>query len=105
MKLGIRLLWLVLAAVAMLGWAGCGGGCPTTSISSSGSGTGGSTGGTTTGGTVCGHAVGLSGVFGDNHLYVFAIDPNSGALTAVNNSPFATMAEPENLRIHPDLFT
>jgi hypothetical protein len=49
--------------------------------------------------------VGLSGVFGDNHLYVFAIDPNSGALTAVNNSPFATMAEPENLRIHPDLFT
>ena len=47
-------------------------------------------------------AVGLSGVFGDNHLYVFAIDPNTGALTAVNNSPFATtMAEPENLRIHP----
>jgi 6-phosphogluconolactonase (cycloisomerase 2 family) len=47
-------------------------------------------------------AVGFSGIFGDNHLYVFAINPNSGALTAVNNSPFATtMAEPENLRIHP----
>ena len=38
MKLVNRILWLVLAAVAMLGWAGCGGGCPTTSLSSSGSG-------------------------------------------------------------------
>ena len=47
-------------------------------------------------------AVGLSGVFGDNHLYVFAIDPTTGGLTAVNNSPFATtMATPEKLRIHP----
>jgi 6-phosphogluconolactonase len=53
MKLGNRILFLLLAAVAMLGWAGCGGGCPTTSLSTSAS-SGGATGGTSTGGTVCG---------------------------------------------------
>ena len=53
MKLGNRILFLVLAAVAMLGWAGCGSGCPTNSISSSG-GSGGATGGVSTPGTVCG---------------------------------------------------
>jgi 6-phosphogluconolactonase len=53
MKLGNRILFLTLAAVAMLGWAGCGSGCPTNSISSSG-GSGGATGGVTTPGTVCG---------------------------------------------------
>jgi 6-phosphogluconolactonase (cycloisomerase 2 family) len=53
MKLVNRIFFLVLAAVAMLGWAGCGGGCSTSSISTSGSG-GGSTGGTSTNGTVCG---------------------------------------------------
>jgi hypothetical protein len=30
MKLRNKLLWLVQAAVAMLGWSGCGGGYPTT---------------------------------------------------------------------------
>ena len=53
MKLANRILFLLIAAFAMLGWSGCGGGCPTTSLSSSG-GSGGSTGGTSTGGTVCG---------------------------------------------------
>jgi 6-phosphogluconolactonase (cycloisomerase 2 family) len=53
MKLVHRILVLLIAAFAMLGWSGCGGGCPTTSLSSSG-GSGGSTGGTSTGGTACG---------------------------------------------------
>ncbi len=53
MKLVIRILLLVCAAMSMLGWAGCGGGCPTTTLSSSAS-SGGSTGGTSTGGTACG---------------------------------------------------
>lgn len=47
-------------------------------------------------------AVGLTGISGDNHLYVFAIDATTGALAPVSNSPFATtMSTPENLRIHP----
>lgn len=53
MKLVIRVLFLGLVAMSMLGWAGCGGGCPTTTLSSSAS-SGGSTGGTSTGGTACG---------------------------------------------------
>ncbi len=53
MKLGNRVLFLLFAAMSMLGWAGCGGGCPTTTLTSS-AGTGGSTGGTSTGGTACG---------------------------------------------------
>ena len=53
MKLANRILFLLLAAFALLGWSGCGGGCPTTSLTSSG-GSGGATGGTSTGGTVCG---------------------------------------------------
>jgi len=47
-------------------------------------------------------AIGLTGNTGDNHLYVFAIDPTTGALSPVNNSPFATVTStPLNLRIHP----
>ena len=47
-------------------------------------------------------AVGITGNTGDNHLYVFAIDPTTGVLAAVNNSPFATVAStPLNLEIHP----
>ncbi len=53
MKLGKRILFLLLATVAMLGWAGCGAACPTTSFTTSAD-TGGSTGGTSTNGTVCG---------------------------------------------------
>lgn len=47
-------------------------------------------------------AIGLTGNTGDNHLYVFGIDPATGALSPVNNSPFATVTStPLNLRIHP----
>jgi 6-phosphogluconolactonase len=53
MKVWNRSLLLMLAAVAMLGWAGCGGGCPTNSLNSSGS-SAGSTGGVSTSGTACG---------------------------------------------------
>jgi 6-phosphogluconolactonase len=53
MKLVNRILLLVLAAVAMFGSTGCGGGCPTTSLSTS-AGSGGATGGTSINGTVCG---------------------------------------------------
>lgn len=53
MKLVNRILLLVWAAVAMFGWTGCGGGCPTTSLSTS-AGAGGATGGTSANGTVCG---------------------------------------------------
>jgi 6-phosphogluconolactonase (cycloisomerase 2 family) len=36
-------------------------------------------------------------------LYVFAIDPTTGALAAVNNSPFTTVTStPLNLQIHPN---
>ena len=53
MKLGKSILFLLLAGVAMLGWAGCGRGCPTTTLTTSAS-SGGTTGGTSTPGTVCG---------------------------------------------------
>src|SRR3984893_15464522 len=53
MKLGNRISFLLLAAFAMFGWAGCGGGCPTTALTTNSSG-GGTTGGTSTRGTVCG---------------------------------------------------
>jgi 6-phosphogluconolactonase (cycloisomerase 2 family) len=73
MKLGNRLLWLVPVAVALLGWAGCGSGCPTTSLSSSGSGGGGSTGGTSTAGTVCG-PVNNPGGGGNNASLLYYLD-------------------------------
>jgi 6-phosphogluconolactonase (cycloisomerase 2 family) len=39
---------------------------------------------------------------GDNHLYVFAIDATTGALTSVSGSPFATTANQLfDLRVHP----
>lgn len=79
MKLGIRLLWLLLAAVAMLGWSGCGGGCPTTSLSSSGSGSGGSTGGTSTGGTVCGPGTNPGGG-GNNASLLYYLDSGNSRI-------------------------
>ena len=51
MKLRNRVLFLVLAAVVMLGWAGCGGGCPA-GTRQTGSGSGGSGGGNSAKGTV-----------------------------------------------------
>ncbi len=48
------------------------------------------------------YAVGFTGIVGDNHLYVFAIDATTGALSAVPNSPFTTGAStPYDLRVHP----
>jgi 6-phosphogluconolactonase len=78
MKLENRLLWLVLVAVAMLGWAGCGGGCPTTSLSSSGSGGGGSTGGTSTGGTACVPVTNPGG--GNNTSLVYYLDRSNSRI-------------------------
>jgi 6-phosphogluconolactonase len=146
MKSGKNILFLLLATVAMLGWAGCGGGCPTTTLSSSAS-SGGSTGGTSTNGTACGpgtnpggggntaallYYLGNSNILGASlsttgtftnltgftpptlpssfgndmvivnkkFLYLpqsdsltiqaFTIDHATGALTAVNGSPFPT---------------
>ena len=65
MKLGNRIFFLVLAAVAMLGWAGCGGGCPTATLTTS-AGSGGTTGGTSTKGTVCGPGTNPGGGGGGN---------------------------------------
>ena len=53
MKLENRIIFLVFAALAMLGWAGCGSGCPTATLTTS-AGSGGTTGGTSTSGTACG---------------------------------------------------
>ncbi len=52
MKLRNRVLFLVFAAVVMLGWAGCGGGCPA-GTGQTGSGSGGSGGGNSAKGTSC----------------------------------------------------
>jgi 6-phosphogluconolactonase (cycloisomerase 2 family) len=43
-----------------------------------------------------------NGVGTDNHVYVFAIDQTSGALSAVSGSPFATTNIPANLAVHPN---
>ena len=81
MKLGNRLLWLVPVAVALLGWAGCGSGCPTASLSSSGSGGGGSTGGTSTAGTVCG-PVNNPGGGGNNASLLYYLDSGNRRFSA-----------------------
>lgn len=80
MKLGNRLLWMVLAAVAMLGWSGCGGGCPTTSLSSSGSSSGGSTGGTSTSGTVCGPGTNPGGGGGNTASLLYYLDSGNSRI-------------------------
>ncbi len=53
MKLGNRILFLVLAAIAMFGWGGCGGGCPAGNRQT-GSGSGGTGGGNSGKSTACG---------------------------------------------------
>ena len=53
MKLAKRVFFLLLAMAAVMGWAGCGGGCATKTLSSDSS-SGGSSSGTSTGGSVCG---------------------------------------------------
>ena len=57
MKLEKKAFFLVLAAIAMLGWAGCGGGCPTSSLGSTG-GSSGPTAGVSKAGSVCGPGTG-----------------------------------------------
>ena len=146
MSLARRIFFLLLALVAGLGWTGCGGGCATTTLSTSGGSSGGSTGGVSTGGTVCGpgtvgpggnsaaflYYLGTNNILGaglsktgtfasltpftpptlpssagsdmlvvsKKFLYLpqndsltiqaFTIDHTSGALTAINGSPFAS---------------
>jgi len=53
MKLANKIFSSMLAVAAILFWAGCGGGCPTNSLSSTGSGSG-TTAGVSHGGTACG---------------------------------------------------
>jgi 6-phosphogluconolactonase (cycloisomerase 2 family) len=47
------------------------------------------------------YMVGISGNTGDNHVYVFMIQSSLGFLTAVPNSPFATMYTPQNFAVSP----
>lgn len=54
MSLARRVFFLVVALVAALGWTACSGGCPTTSLSSSGGPGSGTAGSVTAGGTICG---------------------------------------------------
>ena len=42
-----------------------------------------------------------TGTSGDQHIYVFSINSSTGALSPVLNSPFATVATPFALAIHP----
>jgi len=80
MKLVNRFLFLVLAAVTMIGWAGCGGGCPTSTLTTS-AGSGGATGGTSTSGTVCGSGTNTGGGGGStaSFLYYLGTDDILGA--------------------------
>ena len=91
MKLGSRILFLVLAALAMLGWAGCGGGCSTTTLSSSG-GSSGTTGGVSSGGTVCGPGTNPGGG-GNTASWLYYLGNNDilGASLSTTGT-FATLA-------------
>lgn len=81
MKLKNRILLLVLAATAMLGWAGCGSACPTATLSSS-AGSGGTTGGASTNGTVCGPGTNPGGGSGGNSAALLYYLGSSNILTA-----------------------
>jgi 6-phosphogluconolactonase len=74
MSLARRILVLVVALVAALGWTACGGGCPTTSLSSSGGAGGGSPGGVNTGGTTCGS--GNNGTGGKSAAFLYYLGTN-----------------------------
>ncbi len=91
MKLGNRIFSLVLAAVAMLGWAGCGSGCPTANLTTS-AGSGGTTGGTSTNGTVCGPGTNPGGGGGNNAALLYYLG-NSNILGASlsTTGTFATL--------------
>lgn len=81
MKLRNRICFLVLAAIAMLGWAGCGSACPTATLSSS-AGSGGATGGTATNGTVCGPGTNPGGGGGGNSAALLYYLGSSNILAA-----------------------
>jgi 6-phosphogluconolactonase len=93
MKLGNKLLFLLLAMAAMLGWAGCGGGCPTTSLSSTGSSSGGDTGSTSAGGTACGPGTNPGGGGSNNAalLYYLGTSDILGAGLSTTGT-FATLS-------------
>lgn len=74
MSLARRIFFPLLALVAVLGWTGCGGGCPTTSLGSSGGPTGGPTGVVSSGGTVCGPGTG--GPRGNTGAFVYYLGTN-----------------------------
>jgi 6-phosphogluconolactonase (cycloisomerase 2 family) len=69
-----RIFFLLLALVAASGWTGCGGGCPTTSLASSGGPTGGSTGVLSSGGTICGPGTGRPG--GNTAAFLYYLGTN-----------------------------
>ncbi|MGH9544126.1 MAG: lactonase family protein [Terriglobales bacterium] len=92
MKLGSRILFLVLAGLAMLGWAGCGGGCSTTTLSSTG-GSSGTTGGVSSSGTVCGPGTNPGGGSGNTASFLYYLGNNDilGASLSTTGT-FATLA-------------
>jgi 6-phosphogluconolactonase len=96
MKLVSRVFFLVLAAVAMLGWAGCGGGCSTTSISS-GNSSGGSTGGTSTNGTVCGPGTNPGGNTASLLYYLGSNNIQGASLSTTGNFVGLTPFTPPTL--------
>ena len=76
MRLGKRIFSLALAMAAILGWAGCGGGCPTATLSSTGSST--SPGGSVTGnGTVCGPGTTPPPANGNTAAFLYYLGTNS----------------------------
>jgi 6-phosphogluconolactonase len=76
MRLGKRTFSLALAMAAILGWAGCGGGCPTATLSSTGSST--SPGGSvTTSGTVCGPGTTPPPANGNTAAFLYYLGTNS----------------------------
>lgn len=102
MKLWNRFFYLLLAAVAMLGWAGCGGGCSTTSLNSSGT-SGGATGGVSTAGSVCGPGTNPGGGGGNTSSFLYYLSntnilgaglSTTGTLAALN--PFTPPTLPSS---------
>jgi 6-phosphogluconolactonase len=96
MKLANRILFLLVAALAMFAWSGCGGGCPTTSLSSS-AGAGGTTGGTSTGGSVCGPATNPGGGGGNTSSFLYYINNTNLSSTNILGASLSTAGTFANL--------
>ncbi|MGH9540174.1 MAG: lactonase family protein [Terriglobales bacterium] len=73
MRLANRVFFSLLAIIAMLGWAGCGGGCPTTSFNTTGT-SAGTAAGVTKPGTVCGP--GTTGGGGNSAAFLYYLGTN-----------------------------